>query len=120
MGRSTAEAIAGDVERVFFNAREAGDAITRYPGGDLEAGESLVGKLLPTAPRREDEGGDRNAEFAELLVPSDQAVTIGDSFLIGGKIWQLERIGSIELGMRELFLRRDLRLTTRPHSSRLR
>ncbi len=105
--------LADEQARVAFpeHQRVNGDAIVRLSaaGSDLATivgvwSEYSEDQLSSQRPQRDLHEGERIIRHGLLLVDREQTVTDTDQWRILGEVWQVQRIGSINGGYREIYL----------------
>lgn len=90
-----------------------GDDITRLTSADVR--ETVVGvwseysedQLSSQRPTRSEDEGLRITRHGLLLVQRDQVVADTDQWVIVGELWQVQRLGTVISGYRELYLQTD-------------
>ena len=99
-----------DVADVFLNLDEFGVAVTRYPAGVISSGEAVNAVFIEDEedePKRDSSRGAEVVRKGKLSIASAQMVTVEDTWLIIGELWQTLALPSAELGMRTLPLQRN-------------
>lgn len=112
MGRTLAETIEAEATQIFLNTEEMAVTVTRYAGGSVLSATPIDAIWMPGSPVRDDSSGENIDRPSSLLIPADQEVVLGDAFLILGLVYQLDRPGEIEHGLREIFVKRSDRQST--------
>ncbi len=101
-----------------------GDAVERRPKvGDPETGivgvwlEYSEDRLSSQRPDRQfNDTTDRVTRHGLLQLPVDQTVADTDTWIVLGEAWQVQRIGAVGSGYRELYLQRDDKKRTAKYS----
>lgn len=104
-----------DMNGETIERRPKGEAaITGLRGVWTEYSEDQFSSQRPT--REFDAAGNRVTRYGLLQVPESQDVLDTDAWLVLGEEWQVQRVGAVVSGYRELYLQRDDKKRTAKYS----
>jgi hypothetical protein len=109
-----ANAVDYAADDAWIAAEDFGESVTHQPRDDDAEAATISAVVVEEPPQQNTEAGKENVKTLRVTVTEDVPVSIKSTWTIRGEEWQTLRLGTLEGGLRQLWVsRRDAGIRTK-------